>query len=132
MLPQEEKVVQGLSSSCHSIGSITGELPVILPIDQSQVPNRDGLFALYCATLIPTYAPPPVVAFFKANETVLKVIFLSESFIDSFIGLWNSSPRHHTDSLHTIKSSKRFTSVFPAEENMVSQGSVAVRGGGHF
>ena len=61
---------------------------------------------------------------------VLKVVFPSESFIDSFIGLWNNSPRHHTDSLHTIKP-KRFASVFPAEEDTVGQGSVAVREGGH-
>lgn len=55
-----------------------------------------------------------------------------ESFIDSFISLWNSSPRRQTDSLHTIRLSKRFTSVFPAEDDTVGQGSVAVRGGGHF
>jgi hypothetical protein len=106
--------------------------PVILPIDQSQVLDADGLFALYRATVIPTYAPPTLVASSEANETILKVIFPSESFIDSFIGLWNSSPRCHTDSLHTIKLSKRFASVFLAEEDTVGQGSVAVRGGGHF
>ena len=104
--------------------------PVILPIDQSQVLDANALFALYCETVVPTYAPPAIIASFEANDMVLKVVFPSESFIDSFIGLWNNSPRHHTDSLHMIKLSKRFASVFPAEEDTVGQGSVAVRGGG--
>ena len=104
--------------------------PVILPSDPNQVLDAGALFRLYRVTVLPTYAPPAVVASFEANNTVLKVKFPQESFIDVFINLWNNSPRRHTDSLHSIKLAKRFSSVFPTNEEVVWQGSMGQRGGG--
>jgi hypothetical protein len=85
--------------------------PVIWPSTGRVDPK--ALFAFYCTTMLPTYAPPPVDASFvynEAEETVLKLEFPSEPFIDLFINFWNKSlSKHDRDSLRTIKLSKEYT-----------------------